>query len=178
MSQQEIWKDYNGSIKQFQGKIKVSNLGRIFDKKNKKILKKKINNKGYERIDIIIDGKRYNKPVHKIIAETFIPKKNNKFYIDHINDIKNDNRACNLRWIQYDENLRNPFYKEKQEMILTKKGNIISENINGFKLVFKSKKDLKSYFKTKANIDKIIKKNDFVKTKKSKLYGWKIYYTS
>ena len=40
--------------------------------------------------------KQYN--MHRLVCETFHENTENKYSVDHINRIRNDNRACNLRW--------------------------------------------------------------------------------
>lgn len=56
--------------------------------------------KGYRYI-CIKNKKLY---IHRIVAETFIPNPENKPYIDHINQIRNDNNIENLRWATVAEN--------------------------------------------------------------------------
>lgn len=58
---------------------------------------------GYYRINIY--GKSYS--VHRIVAETFIKNPENKPTVDHINRIRTDNRACNLRWANHSEQREN-----------------------------------------------------------------------
>lgn len=46
------------------------------------------------------------KPIHRYVAETFIPKVEGKTYVNHINGIKSDNRVENLEWCTHTENMR------------------------------------------------------------------------
>ena len=50
--------------------------------------------------------------MHRLVAKTFIPNPENKEQVDHINTIKDDNRAKNLRWVTGEENMNNPLTKE------------------------------------------------------------------
>lgn len=54
--------------------------------------------------------------VHRIVAETFIPNPENKPEVDHINRIRNDNRADNLQWVTKLENLQNRSKKHKKHI--------------------------------------------------------------
>ena len=59
-------------------------------------------------------GKYFNKLLHRLIAEAFIPNPDNKPCIDHINGDALDNRIENLRWCTYKENNNNPITKERK----------------------------------------------------------------
>lgn len=50
------------------------------------------------------DGKRVDKYIHQIVAETYIPNPDSKRYVNHINFIRNDNRISNLEWVTAKEN--------------------------------------------------------------------------
>ena len=66
----------------------------------------RVKNKGYIEICISIEGRQYTIKAHQLafyIANGFIHDGD----IDHINQIKHDNRACNLRAVTRSENLRN-----------------------------------------------------------------------
>ena len=43
--------------------------------------------------------------VHRLVAITFIPNTKNKPEVNHINEIKSDNRVCNLDWVTSQENV-------------------------------------------------------------------------
>ena len=74
-------------------------------KSNKRIVKESISNRGYLQCNL---NSKLNLK-HRIIALQFIPNDDpdNKKQIDHINQIKTDNRVENLRWCSSSENCKN-----------------------------------------------------------------------
>lgn len=117
----EIWRD----IKGYEGKYKVSNLGRVksvrrfersgsgFKEIKAKILALVVDKKGYKRIGLSDNiYKHSTKLVHFLVAQAFIPNPENKPCIDHINTNPSDNRVENLRWVTPKENRNNPLTKE------------------------------------------------------------------
>ena len=100
----EVWKRIDD-----KGRYFISNYGRVksYNKRQAKILKPYKNQKGYLRVDINL-GKRKTYLVHKLVALAFIENDNpiEKDTVDHINLIKTDNRAVNLRWLSRVDNIK------------------------------------------------------------------------
>ena len=97
----EEWRD----IKDFN--YQVSNLGRVRNSKGL-IIKPHINKCGYIELHLGKEGKHFNKKVHRLVAEAFIPNPENKPEVDHIDTDKTNNIVSNLRWASKVENANNP----------------------------------------------------------------------
>jgi len=119
---EEIWKDVVG----FEGRYEVSNLGRIRSlphetviyrrkgkpyilKKRGEILTPQARRHGYLAVWLYGNGgnkgragKQYS--VHRIVAEAFCEPRDGCNEVNHINEDKTDNRACNLEWCNHKEN--------------------------------------------------------------------------
>ena len=61
---------------------------------------------GYCRISIVINNIKKTYSIHRLVAETFIPNPESKPQVNHINGLKDDNRAENLEWVTIGENRR------------------------------------------------------------------------
>jgi hypothetical protein len=71
---------------------------------NLKKLKLCSDTNGYLRVTLSLDKKQYTKTVHRLIAKSYIPNPNNLPVVNHINEIKTDNRAENLEWTTHQQN--------------------------------------------------------------------------
>lgn len=58
---------------------------------------------GYFYIDLWKDNKPTKVPIHRLIAETFIPNPENKPTVDHKDGNRQNNDISNLRWATYSE---------------------------------------------------------------------------
>ena len=97
----EEWK----CIKNYEN-YEISSMGRV--RRSNKILKFDIANM-YYRVDLYKNGSRIHKYVHRLVLEHYKINPNpSKFHLcDHINRNTFDNRICNLRWSNYQENSYN-----------------------------------------------------------------------
>lgn len=101
-----VWKDIPG----YEGYYKVSNTGKVMSLKrrgvkNNRTLKAAKDKDGYERVVLCIDGNKRNYQVHRLVALAFIPNPLNLPQVNHINEVKYDNRVDNLEWCDNEYNV-------------------------------------------------------------------------
>lgn len=108
---EEVWKDIAG----YEGLYKVSNFGKVMRLANPEIYHSPKVSKlmslcqdkdGYYIVGLTDRTKvRKTKRVHRLVALAFIPNPHNLKEINHINEIKTDNRVDNLEWCNTQYNL-------------------------------------------------------------------------
>ena len=87
----------------------VSNMGRIKSLKGYKaiILKQTVSRNGYVRVDIIEDGKRVTKLVHRLVGIAFLPNPLDVYMqLHHKDHDKRNNCSDNLEWLSIAEHKR------------------------------------------------------------------------
>lgn len=102
-------------------KYYITNYGNLFNKSKNK-LKGHKNKQGYIFVRLINNNKTKLYRLHRLVCLTFNGKCHiDKKYVDHINHIRDDNRSCNLRWVNHSENMLNRkksnITKEKKMLI-------------------------------------------------------------
>lgn len=119
---EEIWKPVKG----FEGYYEVSNLGNVRSidrivldtvRNCERLLKGKIltqrdNGSGYKGVMFCKEHKLYNKYVHRLVSEAFIPNPDNLPQINHKDEDKSNNRVDNLEWCSQ---LYNNIYGSRME---------------------------------------------------------------
>ena len=114
MTTKEIWKD----IKGYEGLYQISNFGRVksLEKKRwikrnesygiykEKILKKGLSGAGYYSVILYKNSKSKTYRIANLLADNFIEDIKKGSVVDHINNIKTDDRLENLQIITQREN--------------------------------------------------------------------------
>lgn len=105
---EEEWRDIEG----FEGKYAVSNCGRVkslvdnHGKFREQILRPVNKGKGYLSVYLYKNGERKTHYIHRLVLSTFNPVENmDNLQVNHINEIKTDNRTSNLEWVTHKENI-------------------------------------------------------------------------
>lgn len=100
----ERWKDIEG----YGGRYKISDRGRIKsyaqDTKSGKIHDGFETKKGYKSVCLYKDKTAKRIPVHRLVAQAFIPNPNNLPQVNHIDEDKHNNSVENLEWCDNDYN--------------------------------------------------------------------------
>lgn len=93
-----MWADYSDVYE-------VSDEGHIRNKKTKRVLREFIGKDGYLRTQF--NGK--SRTVHRVVANVFIPKSQERDFINHKDGNKQNNRVDNLEWCTRSENMRHAY---------------------------------------------------------------------
>ena len=119
MDSEENWKEcelYDGYL--------VSDQGNVARKKDGTVLKQYLQKSGYVYVWVDRGFGRHSVPVHRLVAVAFhgIDGYIKGLFVDHINTVRNDNRAVNLRWVTPKENANNAITLENKKRKTEKDG--------------------------------------------------------
>lgn len=123
----EQWKDIEGykGLYQVSNGGRVKSLARIFYSGKDYHIKKKYPEKlvaishystGYCYVVLCKDGLARKFKVHRLVASAFIPNHDGLPCVDHINCVRDDNRAENLRWVDNITNQNNPITRKNKSL--------------------------------------------------------------
>lgn len=184
----EIWKDIPG----WEGCYQASNMGRIKSlsrlsangkKLKTKIIRQHFRKKGYLAARLYHNAIKQPFQVARLVAMAFHPNPENKPTVDHINNIKTDNRTQNLRWATYHENMTNPIsiarriqtwrmkYPPKEKQVDKRIKPIIAFNLRTHEIIkFNSIKETSTHGFKPAQASAVCR------GKRNSLFGWKFFY--
>ena len=94
-----MWKPIQG----YEDEYLISDRGEVWSIRGNRILQPKREKTGYLRITLSTPTSRKTFAVHRLVALAFIPNPENKPTVNHLNEIKNDNRVENLSWATHRE---------------------------------------------------------------------------
>lgn len=118
----EIWKDIVG----YEGIYEISNFGRLkslpkkarsigsagyeyFIQRTEKIRRPSRDTFGYMHAFLHKDGNSKAFLIHRLVATAFIENPNNKYAVNHIDGIKQNNNVSNLEWVTKSENVKHAY---------------------------------------------------------------------
>lgn len=149
---EEIWRPIIG----YEELYEVSSLGRVRHLKFNRFLSPRIRS-GYWAVSLNKNNKQKSVSIHRIMAESFMPKI--KECVNHIDGNKLNNNLENLEWVLYRENSVHRDLKRKTK---TGQSNIVVHGKSFQVRVRYEKKYI--HLGTFSNLnDAIIKRNNFYK---------------
>lgn len=92
------------AVKGFEGVYEVTSGGLVISIRKHMLLKPKIDRYGYPVVTLFCRNHPRYVPIHRLVAEVFIPNPENKPAVNHIDENKLNNSVGNLEWVTVKEN--------------------------------------------------------------------------
>lgn len=94
------------AIPNYEDRYQINKLGDVKSLLNNIILVAPVGKNGYKAVTLKVKGENKTFTIHQLMAITFLNHTlNRKTVVDHINDIKVDNRLENLRIVTFRKNV-------------------------------------------------------------------------
>lgn len=88
----------------------VSKDGKVYSEKyGRRVELKQSEHKGYRRVCLSMNNKRQHYPVHRLVAEAFVPNPEDKPFVNHMDGNKRNNLSDNLQWCTASENQKHAY---------------------------------------------------------------------
>lgn len=115
----EEWRDIEG----YEGLYQVSNYGNIYSIRKKRNYTLSVGTNGYVNVTLTKNGKKLYTSVHQLVAQAFIQNPDNKPCVGHLDCDRTNNKAENLYWCTYLENMNHPITRQRLKESKTGKKN-------------------------------------------------------
>lgn len=175
-----FWSDY----KMVYPDYFISKTGKLWSSYWGNYISPCLSEKGYEKVKIKVGDKYLSTFIHRLVAEAFIPNPQNLPQINHINEIKVDNRVENLEWCTNEYNHEYGCRNQKcSNSMLDKYGEpVVQLSLNGtFIREFTSSSEVKRLLGYEDTLIRICckggsfnkRRNKFVPISQAYGYKWK-----
>lgn len=114
-------------------KYEVNQNGEIRHRVRKQILSPRKNSGGYGYVCFVINGKRKNFAIHRIVANAFIPNPNGYLEVNHKDYNRLNNKVENLEWVSSSQNKQHSYIRIKNHISRGKSVNQYDKNNNFIK---------------------------------------------
>ena len=86
------------------GKYSISNRGNVKNNASGKMTALFEYHNGYMGVVLYVDGKHFNRRIHRLVADAFIPNECGEPYVNHKDENKKNNSVENLEWCSSEYN--------------------------------------------------------------------------
>lgn len=117
-------------IKNYEGLYAITEDGQVYSYRSKKFLKPRKNKQGYLQVILQHKGIKKCKRIHRLIMETYCPCEDmENLQVNHLNEIRDDNRLENLNWVTCKENINYGSHNERVAAAKKKKIRCIETDV-------------------------------------------------